>query len=212
MRYLKEERGSAVIYLLWILTTIIVISLIIINIARIYVVKQQASTAAQLGALAATNEILVATEETIKEFDDFMISNLSEGEVYDPLWDIISDRMDDLVANGYSRKKAYIQSLNEILPGRLSNPILKGFFDNKFKANSTLSTNIYNSVKKIVKENEGNEEHLEIKISTDKYRVEVKTDATYDSITDGEILELFTNNISQKGYGPKLKYLEFVLH
>ena len=229
MNFLKDEKGSAFIYLLWILTTVIVISLVIINITRVYVVKQQASTSAELGALAATTDILFVTEEAIKEYDAEMIRILQEAAIlepkepeepeetvvveYTPLWEIINDRKLVLAAGGKTSQGAYIQALNEILPGKIEDPLLKGFFDDKFRS-PYLSNRIYSTVKKIVKENGGNDDdqHISIKISEDNYRVEVITDATYNTITDGRRLASFSKDIPQKGYGPKLSYLKYVLN
>ena len=221
MIFLKDEKGSAFIYLLWILTTVIVISLVIINITRVYVVKQQASTSAQLGALAATTDILIVTEEAIKEYDAEMIRRLQEVAIlepeetvvieYEPLWELINDRKLVLTAGGKISQGAYIQALNEILPGKIEDPLLRGYFDDKFKS-PYLSNRIYSSVKKIVNENEGNAENISIKISEDNYRVEVITDATYNTITDGRRLASFSKDIPQKGYGPKLSYLKYVLN
>lgn len=131
-----------------------------------------------------------------------------EPEVYEPLWDKILER-----SNNKSNQKAYIQALNAILPGSLSDPLLKQFFDQKFTG-AALSNNIYSSAKRVVKENGGNEEqdHLKVKISYEHYRVEVITDATFDSITDGRLLAAFSKDIPQKGLGPALQYLEYVLH
>lgn len=209
MRNVRNERGSATIYLLWLTTVMIVLTIIIVNIARVYIVKQQASTAAQLGAFAATSEILIATEDAVKDFDEAMIEALEEGEVYDPLWDEIEDRKEDYILAGDTEQEAYIKALNSILPGNLGNPLLKHFFDLKF---STLSTSIFHSVSEVIKENEGNEEHLEIVISKEKYRVEVKTDATYNALTDGKYINAFSEDIPQKGYGPQLTYLKYVLN
>ncbi len=211
MKHLKNEKGSAAIYLLWIMTVIIVLSVIIVNVAQVYAVKQQASTAAQLGAFAATSEVLFATQEAIKEFDEVMIATLEEGEEYEPLWDEINERKNALIANGYGDEKAFIKTLNEMLPGRLGNPILKGIFNAKFLWDATLSTKIYNTVQKVVQENEGNEEHLEVIISDEKFRVEVKTDATFKTVATGEYIDPLEKDIPQIGYGPELAFLQYVL-
>jgi len=212
MRHVENEKGSAAIYLLWIMTVIIVLTLIIVNIARVYVVKQQASTAAQLGAFAATSEILFATEEAIKDFDKAMMEELEADEEYESLWDEIDERKQDLIAHGYSDEKAYIKTLNEMLPGKLGNPILKEAFNAKFRMDAALSTKIYSTVQQVVRENEGNEEHLEILISEEKYRVEVKTDATFKTVTSGEYIDSFEKDIPQIGYGPELSFLQYILH
>ncbi len=212
MKLLKNENGSAIFYLLWIITTVIVISMIIVNISRVYAVKQQASSAAELSAVAATGDILTATEEAIKEYDAEMFSRLEEGQIYIPLWETITDRINWHRSNGQSKQEAYIKAFNEMLPGSLNDSLLKGFFTNKFKVDPTLGNKMYQTVRQIVKQNEGNEEHLEIKISTATYRVEVKTDATFESITDGKILARFLRDIPQEGYGPRLDYLKNVLN
>lgn len=212
MKHVENEKGSAAIYLLWIMTVIIVLTLIIVNIARVYVVKQQASTAAQLGAFAATSEILFATEEAIKDFDKAMMEELEADEEYESLWDEIDERKQDLIAHGYSDEKAYIKTLNEMLPGKLGNPILKEAFNAKFRMDAALSTKIYSTVQQVVRENEGNEEHLEILISEEKYRVEVKTDATFKTVTSGEYIDSFEKDIPQIGYGPELSFLQYILH
>jgi len=212
MRHVENEKGSAAIYLLWIMTVIIVLTLIIVNIARVYVVKQQASTAAQLGAFAATSEILFATEEAIKDLDKAMMEELEADEEYESLWDEIDEGKQDLIAHGYSDEKAYIKTLNEMLPGKLGNPILKEAFNAKFRMDAALSTKIYSTVQQVVRENEGNEEHLEILISEEKYRVEVKTDATFKTVTSGEYIDSFEKDIPQIGYGPELSFLQYILH
>ncbi|MFC7685689.1 pilus assembly protein TadG-related protein [Ureibacillus sp. GCM10028918] len=209
LKHVSNEKGSAAIFLLWIMTVIIVLTVIIVNIAKVYAVKQQASTAAQLGAFAATSEILLATEEGIKEFDEYMMEKaLEAGVEYEPLWDEIDERKDSYMASDVGEQEAYIKALNEILPGSLGNPILKGYLF----IDSALSTKIYSTVQNVVRENEGNEEHLEIVISEEKYRVEVKTDATYETIGSGEYIDSFQKDIPEIGYGPELSYLQYVLN
>ncbi|RHW39903.1 hypothetical protein D1B33_03385 [Lysinibacillus yapensis] len=210
MKVVKNEKGSAAIYLLWLTTVMIVLTVIIVNIARVYAVKQQSSTAAQLGAFAATSEILFVTEEVIKEFDDVMAE--THGAGYEPLWNIIEKHQENLMANDYSEQEAYIKALNEILPVSFSDPVLKDLFDLRFQNNPMISTSIYDTVRQVIRENGGNDEHLEIFISPERYRVEVKTDATFDSIADGEMMKKFSKDIPQKGYGPELSYLKYILN
>ena len=210
MKWLKDERGSSLVYLLWIITATIVLFLIVTNIARIYIVKQQASAAAELAALAATGEILVATEDAIKEFDVIM-ENLNEGG-YEPLWTDIEERVDSLTASGYSHNEALIESYNELLPGRFGGePDLKEIILLTID-NLTFMNRVQSTAEQIVKENEGNEESVVIKISTEKFRVEVKSDATYETLTDSDLLASFKEDIPQEGYGPPLDYLREVLN
>lgn len=222
MKHLKDQKGSSLVYLLWILTATIVLFLILTNIARIYIVKQQASAAAELAALAATGEILTVTEEGIKDFDSAMASwSAAKGLSYDPLWEEIELAVDGLVASGKSKHEAYTKVFNDKLPSLLFDvtevvpdapPNLKDFVKTRF--DTYLASRMDTTVRQIIRENEGNDEpgHVEIVISPDKSRVEVKTDATYDTITDGSLLASFSEDIPQKGYGPPLKYLEKILN
>lgn len=210
LSHVRNEKGSAAIYLLWIMTVIIVLTLIIVNIAKVYAVKQQASTAAQLGAFAATSEILLATEEGIKDFDLEMLKKAIEAGVeYEPLWDDIVERKESYMTSGVGEQEAYIKALNDILPGRL---VGEDELREKLSINDALKSKISSSVQQVVRKNEGNEEHLEIIISKEKYRVEVKTDATYKTIGNGEYIDSFQKDIPQIGYGPELSYLQYVLN
>lgn len=221
MKYLKDEKGSSLVYLLWIFTATIVLFLIVTNIARIYIVKQQASAAAELAALAATGEILTVTEEGIRDYDIAMASwAAAEGLSYNPLWDEIELAIDGLVASGKTKHEAYTKVFNDKLPGLLFDaplvpdapPNLKDYVKSRF--DTYLASRMDTTVRQIIRENEGNDEpgHVEIVISPEKSRVEVKTDATYDTITDGSLLTSFSEDIPQKGYGPPLKYLENILN
>ena len=51
---------------------------------------------------------------------------------------------------------------------------------------------------------------MDITLSTEEWRIEVKSTATFESIADKKLIEVFQEKVPQKGYGPKLKYLEKV--
>ena len=71
MNVLKNERGHGMVYLLWIMVMSIAIFVIIVNISKVYAVKQQAATATQQAALAGTSVLLEATIQGIENFDDY---------------------------------------------------------------------------------------------------------------------------------------------
>jgi len=213
VKHIKNEKGNSLVYLLWIFTATIVLFLIVTNIARVYIVKQQASSAAELAALAATGEILSATKDAIEEFDEKMEELTPEGTIYKPLWKDIEKKVDSYKSSGDSEQVALVKAYNELLPDRfgeepidLRQIILKSMNELSFQ------TKVQSTVENIVKKNEGNEEHVEVKISTSKFRVEVKTDATYKTLTDGDLLASFSKDIPQEGIGPKLLYLKEVLN
>ena len=74
MKHLKNERGNGLVYILWIMVTSIAICVIVLNIAKVYVVKQQAATATQQAALAGTSVLVNAAKDAIKAFDELMES------------------------------------------------------------------------------------------------------------------------------------------
>ena len=65
MKYLNNERGNSAFYIIWLLGISAVIFVIVVNIAKVYVVKQHAATRTQQAAFAGTVVLLEATQEGI---------------------------------------------------------------------------------------------------------------------------------------------------
>ncbi|WP_060206630.1 Tad domain-containing protein [Sporosarcina koreensis] len=214
MKYLDNERGSGLVYILWIMVTSIVICVVVLNIAKVYAVKQQAVNATQLAALAGTSVLVLATKDAIKEFDiDSEVEEVIEQRTLQRENDekSIGELIDEKAGEyrGLAKDIAYIKAMNDILPPRMAAYGELNSLVNKHVGG--VKESFKRTVRDVVKKNGGNEERIEVTF-TSEYRVEVEADVTYEAITDSaeEYIKSMTNEVPQKGYGPSLEFLRGV--
>lgn len=212
MNYLKNEQGNAVFYLIWLLGVSAVIFVIVVNIAKVYVVKQQAATATQQAAFAGTVVLLEVTQEGIESFDSDLTKSAAQ-KVLDggkSIQEQIDEKVEEFVNEDVDLQLAYIKAYNEVLPQKINkHPQFKKEMEDTFR-DSSLSSRLLSAVQSTITENEANADDVEVLLSDTKWRVEVTADATYSTITDGSYLKSFTSDIKQMGAGPSLEYLESV--
>lgn len=197
------------VYSLWIMIVSIVIVVIIVNIGKVYAVKQQAATATQQAALAGTSVLVNATKRGIEEFDSLEESKeQKEADNGKSISELVGEKEKDNLQAGEPKSSAYIHALNEVLPERIAEYSL---------LNETISVHVMNAgttltstVRDVIVKNGGNTDQSTVTLSLPDYRVEVIADATFDSITDSNqtYMESITEEIPQKGYGPSLIYLK----
>jgi len=212
MKYLSNDRGNSAFYLIWIIGISAVIFVIVVNIAKVYVVKQHAATATQQAAFAGTVVLLEATQEGIQNFDSDLTKSAAQ-KVIDKgksIEDQIDEKVDEFVAQDEDLQLAYIKAYNLVLPEKIKkHPQFKKEMEDTFR-DSGLSGKLLSAVQSTITANEANADDVEVMLSDTKWRVEVTADATYKTITDGTYLKSFTSDIKQKGIGPSLQYLESI--
>ncbi|MDX1806276.1 MAG: hypothetical protein R3267_04585 [Paenisporosarcina sp.] len=212
MKYLSNDRGNSAFYLIWIIGISAVIFVIVVNIAKVYVVKQHAATATQQAAFAGTVVLLEATQEGIESFDSDLTKSAAQ-KVIDKgksIEDQIDEKVDEFVAQDEDLQLAYIKAYNEVLPEKIEkHPQFKKEMEDTFR-DSGLSGKLLSAVQSTITANEANADDVEVLLSDTKWRVEVTADATYKTITDGTYIKSFTSDIKQKGIGPSLQYLESI--
>ena len=128
MKYCKNERGIGIVYILWIMVSSIVIFVIVVNIAKVYAVKQQAAAATQQAALAGTSVLLEATLRGVEQFDhtpdpielDPPSAKINYSKSVNALLD---EKVFQLKQSGQAEDIAYIQAMNELLPSRFRHTI-----------------------------------------------------------------------------------------
>ncbi|MGV3464075.1 MAG: pilus assembly protein TadG-related protein [Heyndrickxia sp.] len=212
MKYLKNERGNSFFYILWLMTIVVIMLVIVLNIAKAFVVKQQADTAVEQAAIAGTREIIVRTNEAIKAFDDSLLSlgeDVTEGKTIE---EQVDEKKRYFKNRNYPEAEAYIKALNEVLPSKIdTNETLRQKFIDKLGDKTTMTSLARPAVETIIGDNHGNKYDPEPELDfTNDWRLEVKATATFESISDNKIIAKFLDKIPQKGYGPKLEYLENV--
>jgi hypothetical protein len=217
MRYIENEKGNAAIYMLWLLGIVAVIFVLTVNIVKVYVVKEHANLAVEQAALAGTSVLLDKTMEAVEEFDsspnlDFFADRdlqriANEGK---SIGQLLEERQSEHMAVDMDEADAYIKAANEILPENIKlYSSLRKEMKNKLgltspDLNSLISPTILDAISK----NDGRTEQTEIEISTEKWRVEVKSSVQFEALSDQEFISRFVKDIPQKGYGPSLVYLK----
>ncbi len=209
MKELKRENGNSLVYILWLLSVCGVILLIVVNIARVYLVKQQAETATQLAALAGTSVLLKATDEVVLVFDADGVKSAQQFiDDTKSVTSLVNEKKKEYIQSGKNEQTARIKAYNDILPTRIKKyPELKDSFEQKFKS-SALAVTLNSEIYAILIENGSSVDTSEIVLSNDKWRIEVKAEVEFSTLTDGKLVAVFTSPISQKGFGPQLSYLK----
>ena len=197
------------VYSLWIMLVSIVIVVIVVNIGKVYAVKQQAATATQQAALAGTSVLVNATKKGIEEFDsDEESAEQKEADDGKSISELVEEKTRANRQAGEPKSSAYIHALNEVLPERIAEYSLLNEMITKHVKN--VSSTFTTTINKVVSDNAGNKERITVTFALPDYRVEVKADVTFNSITDSNqtYMESMTKEIPQKGYGPSLVYLK----
>ncbi|WP_075618559.1 hypothetical protein [Paenisporosarcina indica] len=212
MKYLKNERGNSAFYLIWILGISAVIFVIVVNITKVYLVKEQTATATQQAAFAGTIVLLETTQEGIEDFDSDLTKSAAQ-KVLDggkTIQDQIDEKVEELMGQGEDLQLAYIKAYNSIIPEKMNkHPQFKSVMKDKF-SDSGLSGRLYHAVQSTIEANKANHASVEVVLSNSTWRVEVKADSDFETVTDGTYLKSFSSKIPQKGYGPSLDYVKFM--
>lgn len=217
MKHLKNERGSGLVYMLWIMVTSIAICVIVLNIVKVYAVKQQAANATQLAALAGTSVWVNAGKDAIEAFDDLIDQDPVPEDVLDQLLadngksieKLVDEKAAEYRYSGIAKDVAYINAMNDILTPRIAEyGKLKSLMNSHVGG---VIGNFKGTIREVVKKNGGNAERIEVAFTSD-FRVEVKAEVTFESITDSaeEYIKSITEDVPQKGYGLSLKFLSGV--
>lgn len=213
MKYVRNERGNAVFFMLWLLGMVAIIFLIVLNLARVFIVKEHANLSVEQAALAGTAAIIEKTKQAVADFDSGPES--ADQKVLDggkSIGELIDEKEAAYTANGASDSDAYIRAANDILPPRLQvHPLLKISFRNRLGNDSSdLYAIATAEIQEIIYANDANIEDTEILFDEDDWRLEVKSTATFKSISDNKYVQNILADIPQRGYGPSLAYLESV--
>ena len=212
MRHLDNERGNGLVYILWIMVSSIAICVIVLNIAKVYVVKQQAATATQQAALAGTSVLVKAAKEGVAAFDASPLDifpDVKKQREFDnekSVSELIDEKAQENQSKGQPKDIAYINAMNDILVPRMA---LYGLLNELVNSNvDAVKTAFGQTVRDVVVKNGGNLDRIEVTFTSD-FRVEVEADVTYESITDSaeDFIKSMTQEVPQKGYGPTLKFV-----
>ncbi|WP_175986546.1 hypothetical protein [Bacillus sp. Marseille-Q1617] len=208
-KYINNEKGNSIFFILWLFGIVAIVFLIVANVSKVYIVQAQADNSVEQAAFAGTSVYITETTKTIEEFDRSPFSTAQKVlDLGKSIQEQVEDKQTEFENSGQSSDIAYLNALNEVLTKELEeHPQLKKTFKDHFSQIS-IENKVKSAAQSMINANGANSEETEVKLSEDDWRVEVKSTATFESINDNKFVEYFERKIPQKGYGPKLKYLE----
>jgi hypothetical protein len=218
MNHLKNEDGNATFYMIWLLGIVALIFLIVLNLVKVYVVKEHANLSAEQAAIAGTATLLTYTERAVDEVDDHPVmtaERVATGKK--KLSKLVKDKQQNYIDyQNMDDSTAYIKAINEVIPAKMNeNPMLEHLIRNKFRGELghsiwDLQMRVGPSIQDVIAKNGGNTTNTEILLSTSKWRLEVKSTVTFKSISDHKFITNFVGDIPEKGYGPRLEFLKHI--
>ncbi|MFE8703879.1 hypothetical protein ACFYKX_25230 [Cytobacillus sp. FJAT-54145] len=220
MNYVKDEKGNAAIFMLWLLGMVAIVFILTINIVKVYIVKEHASLSVEQAAIAGTAALLERTKKAVENYDTRPTSdllyiadrNLQISLDGASVGQLIESKKNDYMANGMDEGDALVKAVNKLLPERINrSPYLKWEMRNQLGLSSSDAYHIYTpAIMNIIADNKARTEDTEPTLSTTDWRIEVKSTVRFKSIADNKFITAFIDDLPQRGYGPKLIYLEDV--
>lgn len=212
MRFLKNERGATSFYAIWMLMLMGVLMVLIMNVVKIYVGKEQAANSAQQACYAATFEIYEMVNEVIDEYDK--VGNggiLHKAKHKKTVRQEIKEEMNNIRANhsGFSSGKVEREAIDNVLSNELSghhlfNGKLKEMIRNKLWSSRV---EIKTIVGQMVIKNGGEKSKTVITLFNADEQIEIKTVAKFETDDSGEIFKGDTYEVPQKAMGPEIEFI-----
>lgn len=201
-KYIRNQRGNALIISLWYMIISILIMVLVLNIGKVFAIKQQANNAAEQAAIAATGDTIEGVMDGVRAFDMSPASKqqkLAEGITVEELIN-----MEEHNLSNYSDNLRRMKAIERVVKPRMYiYPALGGSVKMGLAAKWPQA---YGTATSIAGQNFGKN----TTISISKKRIKVETSVDFESISDGKYIERFYKKINQTGYGPEFEMLQFI--
>lgn len=126
MKSVKNERGNASFYLIWMTFILGLMLILVMNIADVFLVNQQASIGAEQASIAATDVVFEAVRDAVDDYDDYLEEKFyltaAIGEIFQIEWTLgyrINEKEQDLLHSGYSANEAAIEAVDSVVTSHL---------------------------------------------------------------------------------------------
>jgi len=201
VKYLRNEKGNTMIFMLGMMSIMVLMFLLIGNLASVFASKEKASNIAQQASLVASSILREEIEDAIDEYERFVQSQ--EILVYPSLRDMINNRMNSM-NSVLSEKEKRRQVTNDVLKAQIPvNPVLLEYIESAvIKAGSIIPSQVASNIRS----NSGKVEGTEISISSD-HRLQVTTHVRYQALKYDNYLSEKDRKVMQTGEGPEFDFL-----
>ncbi|WLR52596.1 Tad domain-containing protein [Bacillus tianshenii] len=208
---IRNEKGNVTIFVLSVFFLLmIIVFFVLLNFAKVFIDKQQASNSADQASLAATKLIYDKTEEAIKDYDLYAI--LNPLDPYVPIGPDISLKEQQLkgMHPNWSKNEIRYAAIDDILTVELSSNVkLQSFI---LAGLQSASSEMKGTVNRIITDNGATPAGTTIDMFA-KERVEVKTSVRYETIKDEEgVIPHFEEQVFQIGKSREIDFVDNVYY
>ena len=218
MKRIKNERGSASFYAIWMLGLTAILLILIVNIVKVYATKEQASISAEQAVLAATDVVYDVVNEEIDDYEGPIPDgdeDNDEGENEPPDLDVenelreeINDKKREIQNNsGISESQAKVAAVNSVLSDKLKEDEYRNLKESIQLALQNATSNIKSIGGNIAVENKGNLSDTIIYFFNDENRIEIETAVDFEEEQFQNFFVGASDSVSQKAIGPKIEFV-----
>lgn len=201
---LKSQKGNAVILTIWTLSVLGLMIVIIMNIAKVYVVKEQASIAAEQASLAAS---AVVYDEVGKVIEHYENEDLFEDETLQEKVEKEEQRLQSQNGN-LSLNEAHIQAIDYVLLQVLRQD--EALREEIKGALERAGGDVQAVVSNIISKNGGKPSGTQIHYFNDDKRIEVVTSARFEAVKYKSMFTGSDSDVSQRGIGIEIPFVDEV--
>lgn len=209
MKKLHNEQGNITLFTVGSMFLVMLMFIFVMNLGKVFAVKEEAHTSAQHASLAATAVLYEEIWDAVDDYENTIIGML---ESYPKT---IREKVDEKrieLSNSHpdwSYNESYVEAIDQVLAKEMRSGFESGLlksaikhelhFDMKYKMKQQASYTI--------NLNGGTLNGAEIKFFEDN-RIYVRAANTMDSIDYGTFFNSFTDDVYQVGAGPEINFLD----
>ncbi|MBM7588266.1 hypothetical protein JOC86_004863 [Bacillus pakistanensis] len=212
-RIFQNERGNIALFVIGILAIMMVLFVFILNLSKVFAVKEQANSTSQQASLAATAVLYDQIEVAIKKYEDETLPGLIDKHPKS-IAEKIDEKIIELNSNpnysDYSSNEISIEAVDIVLRDELSKGIGKEELAKTLE--DEIEQNIIKSMtseaRQTILENNGNLQGATLTI--DDGQVHVKASNTVEATSYDGFFNNFAEELFQTSAGPKIDFLEYI--
>lgn len=212
---IKNERGSATLFAIWMLGLTAIFLILIVNIIKVYAAKEQASMNAEQAALSATDVVYDAVSEVIDDYEGPELENvddlidLPDLGSENKLQKEIDNKKEQLEnSEGLYENQAEMEAIDMILTKKLSKAKYENLKENLEEALTNITDDMENVADQVIVDNNGETSETILYYFNNENRIEVKTESSFDGVQYQEFFAGVSDNVPQAAVGPKIEFID----
>ena len=209
MKLLKEERGNITLFTIGAMFIVMLMFIFTINLAKVFAVKEQASTSTQQASLAATAVLYEQVWDAIDDYERTLLGSVTSLPM------TTRERVDEQTRHlqnshpSWSFNEAYVEAIDQVLSDELKHGLGKAQLKRALmnKLNPDVIYAMKEKARETILANGGTLDGAEIRLFDDN-RVYVRAATKMKSIDYGSFFSGFEDDVFQTGAGPKIDFLD----